>query len=140
MKEEKADISELNQRATARQQQTQADITAATRHESDLMSPYGIKYRECLASDNQPLPDPIAFFLDTSGSMGHVPDQLTKGDLPRLLERMTQMGSVGNQNPQLCMNGVADLRDEFPIQVGQYEGDNRFDDWLVRIQIGGGGG
>lgn len=140
MKEEKANIDELMDKAAARQQQTQAEITAATVHEANLMSPYGITFRECLASDNQPLPLAISFNMDTSGSMGIVPENLCKGDLPHLMERMTQMSSCGNQNPQLSMNGVADLRDKFPIQVGQYEGDNRFDDWLVRIQIRGGSG
>lgn len=139
-KYEKADVKELKEKADARKTKTQAEITAETAHESHLMSPLGIKYRECLASDFYPFPLGVAFFVDTSGSMGRIPDDLTKGGLLRVYERMNQMGSCGNQNPQLCMNGVADLLDSHPVQVGQYEGDHKFDDWLTRIQIGGGGG
>jgi hypothetical protein len=102
------------------------------------MTPYK-KTRECLASDTSPEPVPIAFFLDVSGSMGHVPDKLMRHDLHHLYEKLTTMGSIGNQNPQICMCGVADF-DCNDLQVGEFEANAEMDTWLTRIQIGGGGG
>lgn len=133
------DVNELKDRTQARAHQSDHEMRQKAAA-PDLMNPYGIKHRECLASDNHPDPLPTVFLMDTSGSMGIVPRDLARKDLPRLLERQTQMGSIGRHTSQICMCGVADLEDTYPLQLGQFEGDNRIDDWLLRIQIGGGGG
>jgi hypothetical protein len=131
-------VQELQQRAAIRSTLSQKQVTEANRA-PELMSPYDMKVRECIASDTSPEPVPIAFYLDVSGSMGHVPNKLMREDLHKLFERLTTMGSVGNKNPQICMSGVADF-DMNALQVGQFEADARMDEWLTRIQIDGGGG
>lgn len=138
-KGEKPNTAELKERAEARKHLTQQQITQEAAA-PDLMNPHGIKARECLACDTHPNPIPTMFVMDTSGSMKRIPYDLVKGGLPHLLERQSQMGSIGNGSSQICMCGNADLTDKHPFQFGQFEGDNRIDDWLTRIQIGGGGG
>lgn len=131
-------IDELRDIGAARATAPAAVFTSTTIHEQ--MVARGIVTRECLASDTSQNPLPIMYFLDTSGSMGHVPQQLATHDLPRTLIRFTEMGSVGSLDPQICFCGVADYSDRAPIQIGQFERDNRMDDWLTRMHLGGGAG
>lgn len=133
-------FEDLAARTTERAAATKpADVFVQnTVHEK--MAPAGMKARECVASDDHPNPVPIAFILDTTGSMLGVPYQLARHELPRMLSRLTQMASTGPHTPQICYGGVADVFDETPFQVGQFEADNRMDNWLTQLHIGGGGG
>ena len=133
------DIKELKSRTTTRATQSMDEIM--NRHGlHELMNPHGIVARECLASDTNPHPLPILFALDTTGSMGVLPRRLVKNDLIHVLERLTLMGAAKHFQPQICFSGIADTQDTAPCQIGQFEADNRMDDWLTKIYLDGGSG
>lgn len=132
-------FEELRTRATTRAHQAPTQIFDRNGPD-ERMSAHRIKARESLASDTNPNPLPIVVFLDTSGSMGHVPTELARGGLVRFLNRITSLGAAGQQQPQICYSAVADYNDSAPFQFGQFEADNRMDEWLTRLHIGGGSG
>jgi len=134
-----ANISELKDRAVARADKSVRHIlTSEGLHEQ--MNPRNMKVRECIACDDHPNPLPIALVLDTTGSMERVPERLLKHDLPNLLTCLERTGATKGYMPQVCFCGVADTGDFAPFQFGQFEADNRMDDWLQKISLGGGGG
>ena len=136
----RVDFAELSSRVAARQTATHVEEVFTQRELHEKMQPHRMTHRECIASDDHLDPLPIAFVLDTTGSMNHVPQKLARQDLLRLLNRLTEMASTGKSTPQICYCGVADTQDETPFQVGQFETDNRMDGWLTKIHVGGGAG
>lgn len=80
----------------------------------------------------------IAVLFDVTGSMRHVPRAL-QAKLPQLLGLLLRKGYV--IHPQLMFGAIGDATcDGAPLQVGQFESDNRMDDDLGRILLEGGGG
>lgn len=106
-------------------------------HES--MNPKGISFRESRDSDVHPDTVPIILGLDVTGSMGHIPHELIKEGLPRLMGGIMQGGVP---DPALLFLGIGDHEcDGYPLQVGQFEsGDEELDMWLTRTYIESGGG
>jgi hypothetical protein len=106
-------------------------------HES--MNPNGIKFREARDSAVHPNSVPIILGLDVTGSMGHIPHELIKEGLPKLMGGIIQGGVP---DPALLFLGIGDHEcDGYPLQVGQFEsGDEELDMWLTRTYIEGGGG
>ena len=106
-------------------------------HES--MNPNGVVFREARDSDVHPNTVPIILGLDVTGSMGHIPHELIKDGLPKLMGGIIQGGVP---DPALLFLGIGDHEcDRFPLQVGQFEsGDEELDMWLTRTYIEGGGG
>ncbi|KRD62649.1 hypothetical protein ASE40_02350 [Flavobacterium sp. Root935] len=106
-------------------------------HES--MNPNGVIFREARDSDVHPNTVPIILGLDVTGSMGHIPHELIKEGLPKLMGGIIQ---VGVPDPALLFLGIGDHEcDRYPLQVGQFEsGDEELDMWLTRTYIEGGGG
>lgn len=106
-------------------------------HES--MNPRGISYREARDSDVHPNSLPIILGLDVTGSMGHIPHELIKEGLPKLMGGIIQGGVP---DPALLFLGIGDHEcDNYPLQVGQFEsGDQELDMWLTRTYIESGGG
>lgn len=106
-------------------------------HES--MNPNGVIFREARDSDVHPNTVPIILGLDVTGSMGHIPHELIKEGLPKLMGGIIQ-GDV--PDPALLFLGIGDHEcDRYPLQVGQFEsGDKELDMWLTRTYIEGGGG
>lgn len=106
-------------------------------HES--MNPNGITFREARDSEVHPNTVPIILGLDVTGSMGHIPHELIKDGLPKLMGGIIQGGVP---DPALLFLGIGDHEcDRFPLQVGQFEsGDEELDMWLTRTYIEGGGG
>ncbi|MDP5198164.1 hypothetical protein [Flavobacterium sp. DG2-3] len=106
-------------------------------HES--MNPNGVLFREARDSDVHPNTVPIILGLDVTGSMGHIPHELIKDGLPKLMGGIIQGGVP---DPALLFLGIGDHEcDRFPLQVGQFEsGDEELDMWLTRTYIEGGGG
>jgi hypothetical protein len=102
------------------------------------LEPYGVGVRESRDSAEHPTSLAISVLFDVTGSMGGVPRVLqTKlADLHGLLLRK---GYV--DHPQIMFGGVGDAySDRVPLQVGQFESDNRMDDQLGEIVLEGGGG
>jgi len=70
--------------------------------------------------------------------MGHVPRTL-QTKLPELFGLLLRKGYV--TDPQIMFGAVGDATcDRVPLQVGQFESDNRMDDDLAHIVLEGGGG
>ena len=106
-------------------------------HES--MNPNGVLFREARDSEVHPNTVPIILGLDVTGSMGHIPHELIKEGLPKLMGGIIQGGVP---DPALLFLGIGDHEcDRYPLQVGQFEsGDEELDMWLTRTYIEGGGG
>lgn len=111
----------------------------AKRQAHSSMIPQGISFRESRDSEIHPNTVPIVLGLDVTGSMGHIPHQLIKEGLPKLMGGIIQGGVP---DPALLFLGIGDHEcDNYPLQVGQFEsGDEELDMWLTRTYIESGGG
>lgn len=76
--------------------------------------------------------------FDVTGSMLKVP-RVLQTKLPQLLGLLQRQGYASD--PQIMFGAIGDATcDRVPLQVGQFESDNRMDDDLGRIVLEGGGG
>lgn len=113
-----------------------SDGGARTVH-ADL-NPDGVFMRESRDSDEHPFSTPITVLFDVTGSMGNVPRTL-QTKLPQLLGLLTRKGYA--VDPQIMFGAIGDATcDRAPLQIGQFESDNRMDAQLEKIVLEGGGG
>jgi hypothetical protein len=113
-----------------------SDSGARTVHAA--LDPRGAAVRESRDSAEHPRSTPIAVLFDVTGSMRAVPRAL-QTKLPQLLGLLLRKGYA--TDPQIMFGAVGDATcDRVPLQVGQFESDNRMDDDLARIVLEGGGG
>jgi hypothetical protein len=104
----------------------------------DRLDPCGVTVRESRDSDEHPESLAIAVLFDVTGSMRGVP-RLLQAKLPQLLGLLLRKGYV--EHPQILFGAIGDATcDRAPLQIGQFESDNRMDDDLARILLEGGGG
>jgi len=97
--------------------------------------------RECCDNSIHPQTTPIVIAIDITKSrakdIGIIFDKL-----PMLFGQIYMHGYVSD--PEISFAAVGDVtaRDEFPIQIGEFEVDNKLDDSLYAIilEAGGGGG
>jgi hypothetical protein len=102
------------------------------------LNPYGVTRRESRDSDEHPASVAIAVLFDVTGSMRAVP-RVLQTKLPQLLGLLLRKGYA--RDPQIMFGAIGDATcDRIPLQVGQFESDNRMDDDLGRIVLEGGGG
>jgi hypothetical protein len=81
---------------------------------------------------------PIVVALDVTRSRGD-DTKLVYEKLPQLMGQIELKGYL--ENPGISFCGIGDaFSDRAPLQVGQFEGDNRLDEVLERIWIEEGGG
>ncbi len=106
---------------------------------SPAMNPNGLTFRESRDSEAHPNSIAIAVFLDVTGSMGMIPEQLIRHKLGSLMDTLL---SHGIEDPQVMFSGIGDhITDRAPLQVGQFEsGALEMNDCLAQIYIEGGGG
>lgn len=105
---------------------------------SDALNPYGVKVRECRDSADHPETTPVAVVFDVTGSMGQVP-QTMQDELGKLHGLLQRKGYV--EHPEILFGAVGDAdTDRVPLQVGQFESDNRMDEQLREIFLEGAGG
>jgi hypothetical protein len=116
----------------------QQDAFVYSRNASDVhpsLNPFGLEIRESRDSDEHPDSNSIIVGLDVSGSMGAVVRAIHK-DLPQLLGLL--LGRKYIPHPQIMFaafsNGTCDA---VPVQVAQFESDNRMDVHLENIILGG---
>jgi hypothetical protein len=113
-----------------------SDSGALTVHPS--LDPFDVGVRESRDSAEHPQSLAISVLFDVTGSMGAVPRALQQR-LPQLLGLLTEGGYA--TDPQLMFGAIGDATcDRAPLQVGQFESDNRMDSDLERILLEGGGG
>jgi len=95
--------------------------------------------REARDSVEHPTSVPIAVFFDETGSMGEVP-VLMQTKLAELFALLLRKGYV--EHPQLLVGAYGDANnwEAAPLQVGQFESDNRADEDLDKIYLEGNGG
>ncbi|MGW5524266.1 hypothetical protein [Gordonia sp. NPDC003950] len=99
---------------------------------------YGATVREARDSADHPRSTPIVVLFDVTGSMGRVPITVQKR-LSDLLGLLTRGGYV--DDPQIMVGAIGDDQfDAVPLQIGQFESDNRIDEQLREIYLEGGGG
>ena len=104
-----------------------------------LMNPKGLRMRESCDSAAHPNTTAIAFALDVTGSMGHIPKLLATQELPQFMKLLT---ACRVPDPQLLFIAVGDATsDNAPLQVGQFESTAELmDQWLTWSYLEGGGG
>lgn len=102
-------------------------------------SPYnGKPVRESRDSEEHPNSVPVVMIFDVTGSMGAIPRTL-QTKLTKLMDVILE--KAGLKDPQILVGAIGDATvDKFPLQVGQFESDNRFDEQLRNIILEGGGG
>ena len=102
------------------------------------LDPSGLRLRESRDSAEHPDSNAIIIGLDVTGSMGSVVRGIHE-DLPRLHELL--LGHNYLPHPQILFAAVGDATcDHVPLQVGQFESDNRMDQNLENMILEGGGG
>jgi len=130
------DAADRYRRATGASAFAYSDAGARTAHSA--LDPKGVGLRESRDSDEHPDSVAIAVLFDVTGSMGSVPRVLQQ-KLPQLLGLLLRKGYV--KDPQILFGAIGDATcDRVPLQVGQFESDNRLDDDLGRFVLEGGGG
>lgn len=117
--------------------------TAATQPRADWkahgdLEPKDVKFRESRDSDDHPNSLPIAVLFDVTGSMHTIPGVL-QGKLGELFGLLVRKGYA--EDPQVLFGAIGDATcDPAPLQVGQFESDNRADENLDNVLLTGGGG
>ncbi|GAA4256086.1 hypothetical protein [Dactylosporangium darangshiense] len=130
------DAADRYRRATGTSAFAYSDSGARTVHKA--LDPKGVAARESRDSDEHPNSVAIAVLFDVTGSMGSVPRVLQQ-KLPQLLGLLLRKGYV--KDPQILFGAIGDATcDRVPLQVGQFESDNRLDEDLGRFVLEGGGG
>ncbi|HTM67910.1 MAG TPA: VWA domain-containing protein [Candidatus Binatia bacterium] len=109
------------------------------------MNPFGVTVRESRDSAAHPNSIGIMFFLDETGSMGHIPPFLArdKKGLASFMGMLIDGAFV--EDPQVFFGAIGDAvqqnREESPLQVGQFESEaHLMDKWLTAIHLEKDGG
>lgn len=103
------------------------------------LNPNGVRVRESRDSADNPNSTPVIVALDVTGSMGKIADVLARSGLGTLFNEILQRKSVSD--PHLMFMAVGDVHtDQAPLQVSQFEADNRIVDQLTKIWLEGNGG
>lgn len=94
--------------------------------------------RESRDNPDHPLSTPIAVWFDETGSMGSVPKVLQE-KLAGLFGLLLRKAYA--DDPQILSGAYGDaVCDKVPLQVSQFESDNRIDDALDNLFLEGNGG
>jgi hypothetical protein len=105
----------------------------------DALNPKGVKVRESRDSVDNPESTPIIVAIDETGSMGMLADVIARKGLGILFEAILDRKPV--TNPHLMFMAFGDITcDHAPLQVSQFEADNRIVEQLTEIYLEGNGG
>ncbi len=114
------------------------DIYTSRSIHADL-NPLGVKLRESRDSADSPQATPIIIGLDVTGSMGMLADVIARKGLGTLFEGILSRKPV--PNPHMMFMAIGDANyDLSPLQVSQFEADNRIVEQLTMIHVEHGGG
>lgn len=103
------------------------------------LDPKGVKLRESRDSKDNPNSTPIIIALDVTGSMGIIADTLARDGLGVLMKEILDNKPV--TDPHIMFMAVGDVHcDSAPLQVSQFEADNRIVEQLTQIWLEHGGG
>ncbi len=94
--------------------------------------------KESRDSDEHPNSLPICVMFDATGSMGSIPSTV-QARLTTLFGLLVRKGYA--EDPQIMIGAYGDAYvDRVPLQLSQFESDNRIDDNLDNLFLEGGGG
>lgn len=97
----------------------------------------GTIIRESLDFEEHPNTTPIIIAFDVTGSMASVPRVIVS----QLLKIIEALETAKVPDPQVLIAAIGDAySDTLPLQVGQFESDNRIDEQINSIVLEGGGG
>lgn len=117
---------------------TTDDIYSASSINKNL-DPKGIRLRESRDSADNPKSTPIIIAIDVTGSMGIIADVLAREGLGTLFTEILKSEPI--TDPHLMFMAVGDANyDSAPLQVSQFEADNRIVEQLTQIYLEHGGG
>lgn len=104
-----------------------------------LMDSKKVTIRECRDSAAHPATLAIQFWLDLTGSMDQIPEDLIRHKLGKLIETML---AHKVEDCSVLFGGIGDhYSDKQPLQIGQFEsGTLELDKWLTGLFLEGGGG
>lgn len=103
------------------------------------LDPKGVKIRESRDSADNPNSTPIIVAIDVTGSMGIIADVLAREGLGTLFNEILDRKPI--TDPHLMFMAVGDANyDSAPLQVSQFEADNRIVEQLTQIFLEHGGG
>lgn len=103
------------------------------------LDPKGIKVRESRDSADNLNSTPLIVAIDVTGSMGIIADVLARKGLGTLFTEILEHKPI--TDPHVMFMAVGDANyDEAPLQVSQFEADNRIVEQLTQIWIEHGGG
>lgn len=123
--------------ATTRGKST--DDIYASRGLNKNLDPKGVKVRESRDSADNPNSTPVIIALDVTGSMGVIADVIAREGLGTLFKEILDQKPI--TDPHLMFMGVGDANyDRAPLQVSQFEADNRIVEQLTQLYLEHGGG
>lgn len=103
------------------------------------LNPLGVKIRESRDSPDNPKSTPVIAAIDVTGSMGIIADVIARHGLGTLFQGILERKPISD--PHLMFMAIGDANtDEAPLQVSQFEADNRIVDQLTKIYLEGNGG
>src|SRR3990167_1985598 len=103
------------------------------------LNPKGVKVRESRDSADNPNSTPIIVAIDVTGSMGIIADVLARQGLGTLFQEILDRKPI--TDPHLMFMAIGDANhDRAPLQVSQFEADNRIVEQLTQIYLEHGGG
>jgi hypothetical protein len=103
------------------------------------LNPHGVRVRESRDSDDNPHSTPLIVGIDVTGSMGMIADVLARKGLGTLFTAILDRKPI--TDPHLMFMALGDAgHDQAPLQVSQFEADNRIVEQLTQIYLEGGGG
>lgn len=103
------------------------------------LDPALVTVRESCDSEDSPESQPIIIGLDVTGSMGNIANFMAAEGLGNLMSRIIETKPIAY--PHLMFMAIGDvLTDRSPLQVSQFEADNRILNQLLDIFVEGNGG
>lgn len=103
------------------------------------LSPKNIVMRESCDSEDNPNSVPVIVAVDVTGSMGVVAHEIAKTGLERMVMSIYDHSPIND--PHIMFMAIGDVKsDDAPLQVSQFEADNRIIEQLTQIYVEGGGG
>lgn len=115
------------------------DDIYASRNLNKNLDPKGVNLRESRDSTDNPRSTPIIIGIDVTGSMGIIADVLAREGLGTLFTEILSRKPI--TDPHLMFMAIGDANcDRAPLQVSQFEADNRIVEQLTQIYLEHGGG
>lgn len=103
------------------------------------LNPLGVAIRESRDSVDNPKSTPLIVGIDVTGSMGMLADVIAREGLGTLFSEVLDRKPISD--PHIMFMAIGDANfDSFPLQVSQFEADDRIIEQLTGINIEKGGG